>query len=300
MRTSYPSLTLLLCLSAAAGSQQPQRPMMNGGLPFVSPDGNRIAFISNRTGAPDVFVVGADGSGLVQITRSPEPESAPQWSGKGDEVIFSIFAKDTSRIFAANATTAATRVVGVAPARSPFVSRDGRRLLYSAGKWPAMQLTLAALDGSSQRTLTDESAAAFNGVWSPDERWIAYARADSARQLQIWVMNADGSGARQLTHFAAEDGSPQWPSWSPDGRRLAVQAGKYNRQDPKQNTAHIWVIDVASGAPSKLAPHDSPYLDETPSWFPDGRRIAFQSDRSGRMELWVMNADGTGARQVTR
>jgi len=57
---------------------------------------------------------------------------------------------------------------------------------------------------------------------------------------------------------------------------------------------------VKSGAVTRLNPHTTPYLDETPSWFPDGKRIAFQSDRSGRMEVWVMNADGTGAVQVTK
>ena len=64
--------------------------------------------------------------------------------------------------------------------------------------------------------------------------------------------------------------------------------------------AHIWVIDVASGHASKVAAHDAPRLDETPSWFPDDKRLAFQSDRTGRMEVWIMNADGTRPRQVTR
>ena len=73
-----------------------------------------------------------------------------------------------------------------------------------------------------------------------------------------------------------------------------------NKNAPAENTAHIWVIDVKSGAATKLNPHSTPYLDETPSWFPDGKRIAFQSDRSGRMEIWTMNADGSGAVQVTK
>ena len=55
-----------------------------------------------------------------------------------------------------------------------------------------------------------------------------------------------------------------------------------------------------SGNVHKLAPHTERYLDETPAWFPDAKRLAFQSNRTGRMEIWVMNADGTVPRQVTR
>jgi TolB protein len=80
---------------------------------------------------------------------------------------------------------------------------------------------------------------------------------------------------------------------------LAIQSGKYSR-NATENIAHIWIVEVKSGAVNRLNPHTTPYLDETPSWFPDGKRIAFQSDRSGRMEVWVMNADGTGSKQVTK
>ena len=59
------------------------------------------------------------------------------------------------------------------------------------------------------------------------------------------------------------------------------------------------IHDLASGATRKLASHTEAYLDETPSWFPDGKRLAFQSNRTGRMEVWVMNADGSAARQLS-
>ena len=71
-------------------------------------------------------------------------------------------------------------------------------------------------------------------------------------------------------------------------------------QSASGGAAHVWLVDANTGAARKLAPHDRAYLDETPAFFPDGKRIAFQSDRTGRMEIWVMNVDGTGAKQVTK
>ncbi len=60
------------------------------------------------------------------------------------------------------------------------------------------------------------------------------------------------------------------------------------------------MLDTVAHTWTKLADHSAPYLDELPSWFPDGRALAFQSNRSGSMQIWVVNADGTGARQLTR
>ena len=49
----------------------------------------------------------------------------------------------------------------------------------------------------------------------------------------------------------------------------------------------------------EISPHQSVFLDETPSFFPDGTRVAFQSNRSGRMEIWTVNTNGTNLRQLT-
>ena len=293
------SLAVVFLVPASRAPQQQKPPVINGGLPSVSPQGDAIAFISNRDGNYDIYLTMPDGANSLRITTTPAFESAPGWTADG-RLVFATWADNKSTVFAASSHNPTPAVIGTTSGRQPAISPDGKKLLYSKGQYPAMHLAESALDGSNERELSQSPSPQFNAVYSPDQKQIAFARADATRQLQIWVMNADGSGERQLTRFKPEDGSPQWPAWSPDGTRLAIQSGKYNRTAPTENTAHIWVIDVKSAAATRLNAHEQPYLDETPSWFPDGRRIAFQSDRSGRMEVWVMNADGTGAVQVTR
>lgn len=289
----------LLLAPTLVVAQQPAQRIINGGLPSVSPIGDAIAFISNRSGSNDVYIVSPDGASLMRITNSPAMESAPFWTADA-RLVFSTWADNVATVYAASSRAPEPAVIGTAPGRSPIIAPDGKKLLYSSGQFPTMHLVESGLDGSNARTLSKVPSAMFNAVYSPDQSQIAFARSDSTRQLQVWVMNTDGSGERQLTRFSTDDGSPQWPAWSPDGAKVAIQSGRYNRNAPTENTAHIWVIDVKSGAAARLNPHTMPYLDETPSWFPDGKRIAFQSDRSGRMEIWVMSSDGTGAVQVTR
>ena len=86
---------------------------------------------------------------------------------------------------------------------------------------------------------------------------------------------------------------PVDPGGPPSADNSTIEA------DPKSIVGNVWVVDVATGAATKLAPHSESYQDELPSWFPDGKRIAFQSNRTGRWEVWVINADGTGAKQLT-
>jgi TolB protein len=192
------------------------------------------------------------------------------------------------------------RVLMALRAKTIALSSDGRRAAWTVGEWTRNRIVVGAADGTGARAITDSSAGYFNIAWSPDARQLAVTRIDTTRDLQVWVMDADGSHSRALTHFPKSDGRPQWPAWSPDGKKVAIQSGSYNREHPELSDAYIWVIDVASGNPTRLTTHEKPRLDETPSWFPDGKRLAFQSDRTGRMEIWVMNADGTHQRQVTR
>jgi TolB protein len=270
-----------------------------GSLPSVSPDGKYVAYNALRDGKQvDTYVIRADGTGETRVTDTPQWEAAPHWAG--DRIVSGIVVKDTSQLYAARPDAPQPTLIARAPGREAKLTLDGKRIVYVAGAWPKTRLWVASADGSSAKPITDDSYGAFNPAWSPDGRRVAYTIADvTTHAIQVAIVDVDGSNQRQLTKLAADDGSPQWAAWSPDGKRLAIQSGKYSREKPATNTANIWIIDVASGSANKLNPHDRPYLDETPSWFPDGKRIAFQSDRTGVMQIWVMNDDGTAARQLT-
>lgn len=283
------------CLAAGSGRAQQPAPVTQGGSPVVSPDGRWIVFGSDRDGQGDLYLIAADGSGERRLTNSPSREGSPRWSRDGREVFFDAGTRDSVILKGVDIATGAERTVARLAGFGGSLSPGGQDVVRTVGSFTGGRLVASLLDGTGQRFLTDTSGAAFNPAWSPDGRQVAYSRLAPDRSISVWVVAADGSGARPVTHLAPTEGRAQVPSWSPDGRRLAVQVG---RPGGRAGNAHVAIVDLATGTLTPLAPHEGAWLDETPTWFPDGR-IAFQSDRTGRMEVWVMNADGTGARQVT-
>lgn len=275
--------------------------LINGGLPIVSPDGSHIAFVSNRGGATDLFVISSDGTGEMRLTHTPEYESPAGWTRDGKRVLFSVFSNDTSTLYSIGHDGNSLRETGRFPGRSPMPSPDGKRVVYMAGTWTATRLmvspTVGAKTQQTAQQITDGSSIAWNTHWSPDGKRLAFTgRQEPNKELAIFVVKTDGSERRQVTKIAPEEGGAQWPVWSPNGKQLAFQVN--NRA--AKNSAHLWIVDIVTGEARKLGVHDKAYLDETPSWFSDGKRIAFQSNRTGRMEIWVMNSDGSGQVQVTR
>jgi TolB protein len=298
----YVSAVLVLFIFVASALAQQRAtptptptPMINGAYPIVSPSGKQIVFLSNRTSVDDLFVIRADGTGEMQVTHTPEYESATGWTSKEKQIVFFVTAKDVSHVYTVGLDGNNQREIGSVPGRGPALSPDRKRFVYMAGTWTATRLMVSGLDGSDAKLINDGSSIAWNNHWSPDGKWLAFTgSSESGKGLAVFVMKADGSERRQVTHLEADDGNAQWPVWSQDGRQLAIQVSNL-----KLHSGNIWVVDVASGEAHKLAAHDRPYLDETPYWFPNGKRIAFQSNRTGRMEVWVMNVDGSGQRQVT-
>jgi Tol biopolymer transport system component len=289
---------ILALLAATVAVAQTGSPFRHGSMPSVSPDGRQVVFSSERDSVWELYSVRPDGSSLRRLTHTPEEELVPDWTHDG-RLVAMFVAGDRTRLHVIGADGSSTvlaeqRAVGMA------ISNDGRRIAYGVGTWGRNRVYVADRDGSHARALTDSSCSWFNLAWSPDDRMLAAARTDSARNLQVWLIDVDDVGRRALTHFAQRDGRPQWPAWSPDGKKIAIQAGLYDRDHPERSDAYIWVVDVASGRATRLGSHDRPWLDETPSWFPDGKRIAYQSTRTGPMEIWVVDADGTDSRPITR
>jgi Tol biopolymer transport system component len=143
-------------------------------------------------------------------------------------------------------------------------------------------------DGTESRLTTQRGADALP-VWSPDGSRLSFSSGprDKESALDIWVMNADGSGRVQLTDDPADD---RRAVWSPDGTRLAFTSDRDGNNE-------IYLMGADGSDEVNLTNHTA--QDSQPAWSPDGTRIAFTSTRQGgATDLWIMNADGSNARML--
>ena len=249
-----------------------------GGLPVWSPDWRRIAFVQQRgasRGYPvygrhsDIYVINADGSGRRRLTRSPQNDSDPVWSPDGQKIAFVRVDRGLADIYVVNADGSGLRRLAHAIAFTPMPGGSG-------GGWRA------------------------NPAWSPDGRRIAFV-SNRRGNFDIFVVNVDdGIGLRKLSRSPRNDYDP---AWSPDGRAIAFQG----RRDPPPESERgacplrrcerqeIYVVDSNGGGVRRLT-RDWRF-DGAPVWSPDGRKILFEHRH--HPDIWVMNADGSGRRNLT-
>lgn len=276
-----------------------------GESPRVSPDGSHILFGVRVSGAPRLFIMSADGSGVRPVTPDTIQGYSAHWSPDGRRIVLQVLgpAMVNSIVVQDVAAGSVPRAIDVAKGnQSPSWSPDGRKILFTAGTWPSLRLFLMNPDGTGKEPLApgacpDGSATcAYGGpVWSPDGRHIAFVLY-APPGPRIYVMNADGTGARALSRGPGDE----LPVWSPDGRRVAFQSIVADTGGHRVRDSYISIADVASGAVTRVGSDSVAQFNEAPSWFPDGRRLAVQSRRSGRWEVYVIDLTGKVLNQLTR
>lgn len=185
---------------------------------------------------------------------------------------------------------------------SPIWSPDGRQLLFVSRRDGDDELFVMDAAGQNVRQLTRNRSMDLTPQWSPDGMWIALA-SDRGRpgEPEIWVMRADGGGARRLVATVEHSWQDRQysPTWSPDGRRVVFTMAVAD------GNPELYVVGVNGRGLKRLtrtAGSLDVFGDDTmPDWSADGKTVVFVSNREQRSsDIWVMTAGGLRQRPLAR
>jgi Tol biopolymer transport system component len=258
--------------------------------------------------ALDICVVNEDGTGLVNLTNSPDVyDIHPVWSPDGTRIAFASsrtsVATNTDgniEIFVMNAdgsnvvqqTFTTTGLGQFINSYEPSWNPAGTQIVFEG--WRANgfpQIIKINVDGIGTETVlttASDSASRFSPDWSPDGTKILFTW--SLGQQDIHVINADGSQETSLTPDLM-DSDQRGAVWSPDGARFAFTDTRF-WNIPTFNT-EIFVRNADGSGEVQVTDH--PSIDEEASWSPDGTEIAFSSARGGSYDIWSIAVPPAGA-----
>lgn len=281
--------------------------------------GGKIAFISERDGYPEIYIMNPDGSNQIALKNDITPKYDPAWSPDGSKIAF-VSKNDTSAsLYIMNADGSnPTKLVDAkdlsmneqaAPdwqleINRPVWSPDGKKIAFGAShkiRGTLFIFDMYVIDADGSNLLSPANPAVFDSdpAWSPNSQKIAFVSGVEWDKVGlilnscggiggICVMNADGTNLISLPH---KKGGESNPSWSPDGKKIAFSAGWTGDWE-------VFVMNADGTNPINLTNHGAAW-DANPIWSLDGKKIAFISYRDGNYEIYVMNADGSNLVNLT-
>ena len=295
------------------GSEKPFRRTFdtahNDFSPVWSPDGQRIAFNRFSETEDSIFIVPAlGGAERKLLTLGPHialggGRSTLAWSPDGKLIAFTYKApkEEPSKIFLVSPDTLASHPLTSPSAENlgdfnPAFSPDGQSVAFvrkiSVESSDKSDIYIVPITGGEPTRLTFDNTSFAGLTWSADGRDIIFSSSRAGASMSLWRIPASGGAAERV----ALDGLDFWfPNISRHGNRLT-----YVQSTPED--ANIYRIELSDTTVSKNPPTKliaSTRHDGGPQFSPDGRRIAFHSDRSGPLEIWMCDSDGTNLVQLT-
>ena len=251
--------------------------------PKWSPDGRRIVFQGNRGRPTEIYLINADGSGERNLSNDPDFDEHPIWSPDGGKILFRGLRNGDFDLWVVDTNGQNLRNI------TPFNLRDDQPSWASNGRIAYVGLR----EGNREIYVTDPMGLNHEKVtntlseneyvpsWSPDGSTIAYTL-----NGQLYTIAFPGGVRRQLTSQQDSVVNSQ-PQWSPDGNNILYQT----------KSDEIWRVNSNGSNPVNLT--SNPARDSYPRWSSDGSSIAFESYRSGDVQIFLMTRDGSRVQQLT-
>jgi len=314
------------------GERKPEPPI-TGPPKDGKPVGDRqrqIAFVSDRHGNSEIFVVNADGSKLKRLTTNEAEDSSPTMSPDGKKIAFTSDRDGNSEIYVVNTNgTGLTRLTNSSGNELwPKWSPNGKQIAFWSRDDNQSDIFVMDADGSNSANLTQDNQEDLYPNWMPKGDLIVYLSLRDGG-YQFYSISTDGSGlkkldsglppskhdpsqimgifidadvsSRQIQFFTKKEGivpfeDPglalgEFPAWSPDSTKIAFHSNRDGNME-------IYVVNEDRSHLNRLTANNA--HDMFPCWSPDGKKIAFQSNRDGNLDIYVMNADGSKPIRLTR
>jgi TolB protein len=228
--------------------------------PCWSPDGERVAFTSDREGTFNLYVMDADGENVRRLTDEKPPAVAymPSWS-RDAKIVFGLDRGGKGFMGCVSPDGSNFRILG--EGRDPCISPDGKTVAFTERVGRGFCVFVMDLDGKNVQQLTshENEIGAVLPTWSPDRNKILYAD-QVGDALEIFVCDADGKNIKQLTSLGKISASA---AWSPDMKWISFR-----------------VTDVAY------------WRNEA------AKEKAYSEKRADKRPVWVMGADGSNPRVI--
>jgi TolB protein len=249
----------------------------------------KVAYVNSASGHKELYMMDYDGAGPARLTTNQSINLSPSWSPDLRSIAFTSYMGSgypyLYRMFPFERRPAQLLAGYLGINTSPAWSPDGRQVALTLSKDGNPEVYLLTLATGTLRRLTTWSGIDTEPTWSPTGREIAFV-SDRTGTAQIYVMDANGTNVRRLT----QDGFNTQPRWSPKGDAIAFTS--------RQGNHDIWAVGPDGSNLRRLTA--GPGNNESASWAPDGRHLAFQSNRSGNYQLFTMLPDGSEQQQLTR
>ncbi len=265
--------------------------------PSISHDGEKLAFISDRDGNREIYIVSLEwmdgytqwkGENLTNLTNSVENEWTPVFSPIEDKITYTVYfpENDNYDIFLMNADgnekENLTNSSGYE--KFPQFSPDGSFLIYQGWQKGRMDIFFLGLLDKNKinitRNIKSNDIISHGNSFSPDGQTIVFT-SDRDGNRNIYTSKINGSELLQITNHKANDYEPVF---SPDGKTIAFTS---ERDGNKQ----IYLYSNSSGSIKNISKNQNE--DWNPRFYPDNNKIIFQSTRDGNWEIYMMGLNGS-------